>query len=143
MASTILDTLEFNRVLEMLERHCAFSLASERALQLGPSSDPDTVSYLLEVSRQALNLVETRPSFGVGGARDIREQVGRAALGSILSPHDLLLVLDTVSSARTLRRNFRKIETGGQDYPAFEEFVGHVADLPNLEADLKRAIGDN
>ncbi|MBA2453870.1 MAG: endonuclease MutS2 [Chloroflexia bacterium] len=143
MASTILDTLEFNRVLEMLERHCAFSLASERAFQLGPSSDPDTVSYLLEVSRQAFNLVETRPSFGVGGARDIREQVGRAALGSILSPHDLLLVLDTVSSARTLRRNFRKIETGGQDYPAFEEFVGHVADLPNLEADLKRAIGDN
>lgn len=127
----------------MLERHCAFSLASERARQLGPSSDPDTVGYLLEVSRQAFNLVETRPSFGVGGARDIRDQVSRAALGSILSPHDLLHVLDTVSAARTLRRNFRKIESGEQDYPAFAEFVGHVADLPNLETDLKRAIGDN
>lgn len=103
----------------MLERHCAFSLASERALQLGPSSDPDTVRYLLEVSRQAYNLVETRPSFSVGGARDIREHVSRAALGSILSPHDLLQVLDTVSAARALRRNFRKIEMGDEDYPAF------------------------
>ncbi len=126
----------------MLERHCTFSLAIERARELGPSSDPDTVRYLLDVSRQAYELVETRPSFGVGGARDIRQPVDRAAIGSILSPHDLLQVLDTVSAARALRRNFRKIETGAQDYPAFSEFVSHVADLPSLEEDLKRAIGD-
>lgn len=145
MASTILDTLEFDTVLDMLERHCAFSLASERALQLGPSSDRDTVSYLLDVTRQAHKLVEKRPTFGVGGVRDIREQANRAALGSILSPADLLQVLDTVSAARNMRRNFRKIESTEEEdaYPAFSEFVDHVAELPNLEDDLKRAIGDN
>lgn len=127
----------------MLERHCAFSLASERARQLGPSSDRDIVRYLLEVSRQAYELVEARPSFGVGGARDIREPISRASLGSILSPHDLLQVLDTVSAARNLRGNFRRIESDDEQYPAFADFIEHVADLPNLESDLKRAIGDN
>jgi DNA mismatch repair protein MutS2 len=144
LSSTILDTLEFDRVLDMLERHCAFSLASERARELGPSSDADTVSYLLDVSRQAYELVERRPTFGVGGARDIREQLHRAAIGSILSPHELLQVLDTVSAARGLRRNFRRIESSEDEaYPRIAEFVDHVADLPNLEDDLKRAIGDN
>jgi DNA mismatch repair protein MutS2 len=145
VTSTILDTLEFDQVLAMLVRHCSFSLAAERALELGPASDHATVSYLLDVTRQAYDLVESRPTFGVGGVRDIREQVSRAALGSILSPTDLLAVLDTVSAARAMRRNFRRIESSmeGDAYPAFSEFVDHVADLPNLEEDLKRAIGEN
>lgn len=145
MTSTILDTLEFDQVLAKLERHCSFSLAAERALELGPASDRSTVAYLLDVTRQAYDLVETRPTFGVGGVRDIREQIGRASLGSILSPTDLLAVLDTVSAARAMRRNFRRIEQSleGNAYPAFSEFVDHVADLPNLEDDLKRAIGEN
>lgn len=145
MTTTILDTLEFDQVLAMLVRHCSFSLAAERALELGPASDHSTVTYLLDVTRQAYELVESRPTFGVGGVRDIREQVSRAALGSILSPTDLLAVLDTVSSARKLRGSFRKIESSieGDAYPAFSEFVDHVADLPNLEGDLKQAIGEN
>lgn len=127
----------------MLERHCHFSLAAERARELGPSGDARMVRYHLGVTAQAVALLAERPRFSIGGARDIRRHVERARLGSSLSPADLLEVLDTVSAARGLRRTFLQIEERAELYPAFAEFVGFVADLPNLEADLKRSIGDH
>ncbi|MEZ4571243.1 MAG: endonuclease MutS2 [Thermomicrobiales bacterium] len=143
MASTILDVLEFTRIRAMLAEHCQFSLSIERAHDLGPTNKIDIVNYLLDVTSEAVDLLESRSEFSVGGAKDIRETVDRAARGSMLSPSDLLEVLDTVSAARSLRRAYFRIEDRTSRYPHFSEFVDFVVDLPGLEADLRRSIGDH
>lgn len=143
MPADVIRTLEFDHVRDNLERHCAFSLSAERARELGPSSDADTVRYLLDVTRQAVDVLEARPGFGVGGARDIRAHLQRANIGATLSPSDLLEVLDTISAARVLRRAFAQLEDRHERFPAFSEFMEFVAELPNLEADLRRSIGDD
>lgn len=142
MPASVLTTLEFDQVLERLSRHCQFSLAGQRAREIGPSSDPATVCYLIDVTRQAVDLLRLNPSFSVGGVRDISNQLQRAAINSMLTPADLLLVLDTVSACRRLRRSFAKIENRQTAYPALAEFIDHVADLPTLEANLQRSISD-
>ncbi|CAN5723461.1 endonuclease MutS2 [soil metagenome] len=140
MATTILDVLEFTQIRKMLAEHCQFSLSIERAQDLGPTNRHDIVHYLLNVTSEAIELLESRPEFSVGGVKDIRDRVDRASIGATLSPSDLLEVLDTVAAARTLRRSFFRIEDRAERFPHISEFVGFVADLPGLEADLRRAI---
>lgn len=142
MATDILTTLEFDRIRAMLRSHCQFSLAAERAEEIGPSSDSAHVRYLLSVTAEAFDLLESFPSFGVRGARDIRTQLERAAIGGVLQPTELLEVLNTLASARTSRRAFLRIDDAAQRFPAFDEFIGFISELPSLEAELQRSIGE-
>ena len=142
MATDILTTLEFDRVRENLQRHCQFSLTVERAGELGPSADPGTVRYLLDVTGEAYALIEEHSAFGVRGARDIRRHLQRAMLGGMLQPSDLLEVLDTIAAARTTRRTFLRIEDAAERFPSIDEFVGFIVELPGLEADLQRSISE-
>jgi DNA mismatch repair protein MutS2 len=142
MATDILTTLEFDRVRDQLQRYCQFSLAVERAGEIGPGSDQSTVAYLLSVTSESYDLIESHPSFGVGGCRDIRRHIDRAAIAGVLGPEDLLEVLGTISAARVTRRAFVKIDDAQDRFPAIDEFIGFISELPSLEADLQRSIGE-
>ena len=143
MASTILDTLEFTRIQQMLANQCQFSLSIERAAELGPTNKPEIVRYLLDVTSEAVDLLESRPELTIGGVKDVRGVVERAVIGSMLTPPDLLDILDTVSASRALRRTFIRIEDRSVRFPNLHEFVDFIADLPGLEADLRRSISEH
>ncbi len=132
--------LEFPRLLEMLSQRCQFSVAAERALEIGPTSDVAQVRYLLSVTREAVDLASRNPSFTVGGVRDIRETLERARLGFILQAADLREVLDTIQSSSSLRRTFTQ-NKWDESYPFLAEFVEAIANFPGLEADLSRTVG--
>ncbi|HEX5165129.1 MAG TPA: endonuclease MutS2, partial [Thermomicrobiales bacterium] len=142
MATDILTTLEFDRVRENLQRHCQFSLSVERAGELGPSSDPTRVRYLLDVTGEAYMLIEAYPAFGVRGARDIRRHLQRAELGGMLQPTDLLEALDMITASRTTRRTFLRMEDAVERFPSIDEFVSFIVELPDLEAELQRSISE-
>jgi DNA mismatch repair protein MutS2 len=141
MHENILAKLEFPEILERLAARCRFSVAAERARELGPSGDPATVSYLLAVTAEAVDLLTEFPDVTIGGARDVRELVERAARGSRLQPPELLQVLDMLVAARNLRRAFRRLPDVDERFPQLLEFVDHLTELPTLEADISRAIG--
>ncbi|MGA7668783.1 MAG: endonuclease MutS2 [Nitrolancea sp.] len=132
--------LEFPRLLEMLSHRCQFSVAAERALEIGPTSDTAQVRYLLAVTREAVDLASRNPSFTVGGVRDIRDTLERSQLGVILQPTDLREVLDTVQSASSLRRSFVQ-NKWNETYTFLAEFVELIANFAGLEADLSRTVG--
>lgn len=142
MSTTILQALEFDRVLLDLQRHCQFSVAAERVLRLGPTADASQVQYLLDVTAEAVGLLEVQHTFSVGGVRDIRVALERASLGGVLQPHDLLQVLDTVSNARNLRRAFLRMERADDRFPHLAEFIDTIVEFPVLEAEIGRAIGE-
>ncbi|MDQ3225798.1 MAG: endonuclease MutS2, partial [Chloroflexota bacterium] len=81
MYEHVLAKLEFPEILERLARLCRFDVAAERARELGPSGDPETVRYLLDVAAEAVALLTEFPDVTIGGARDVREIVERAAKG--------------------------------------------------------------
>ena len=132
--------LEFPRVLDMLSRRCQYSVAVDRAREIGPTGDVDHVRYLLAVTREAVGLLNGNPGFTVGGVRDIREIVERARVGVLLAPGDLRETLDTIQSSAALRRTF--FQTGAAErFFLLAEFVESIAPLPALEADLSRTVG--
>ncbi|MGH2614866.1 MAG: endonuclease MutS2 [Thermomicrobiales bacterium] len=141
MHELVLAKLEYPQILERLARLCRFSVAAERARELGPSADAATVGYLLDVTAEAVDLLTEFPDVTIGGARDVRELVERAAKGGRLQPADLIQVLDLITAARNLRRAFRRVPDVDERFPRLLEFVGHLAEFPDLEADINRSIG--
>ena len=141
MHDHVLAKLEFPQILDRLAQQCRYSVAAERARELGPSGDVKTVAYLLEVTAEAVDLLTEFPDVTIGGARDVRELVDRAAKGARLQPAELLQVQDMLGAARNLRRAFRRIPDGAERFPHLTEFVDHLTEFPELEADLGRAIG--
>ena len=122
-------------------QQCRFSVAAEKARELGPSGDTSTVAYLLDVTAEAVDLLTEFPDVTIGGARDVRNLVQRAAKGARLQPAELLQVLDMVSAARNLRRALLRLPEVETRFPHLREFADHLAELPDLETDINRAIG--
>ncbi|MBA3337053.1 MAG: endonuclease MutS2, partial [Chloroflexia bacterium] len=141
MLATVLRKLEFAEVLGRLATECGYSVAAERARELGPSGDFETVSYLLQVTAEAVDLLTAFPDVKIGGARDIRELVARSAVGSRLQPADLLLILDTLSASRIVRRAFLQLPDPRTRFPSLAEFVGYITEQSDLEADIGRSVG--
>lgn len=141
MYDIILNKLEFPQILDRLAASCRFNLAAERARELGPTGNISDVTYLLNVTSEAVDLITSFPDITIGGARDIRDLVQRATKGARLLPADLLLVLDMVSAARNLRRSFFRLPDAETRFAELSDFVEQVADFPDLEADINRTIG--
>jgi DNA mismatch repair protein MutS2 len=141
VASDVSRVLEFERVLDKLAAHCHFSVAGERAREIGPSSDADQVEFLLSITREAVDLLTEEPGFSVRGMRDIRDAVDRARIGLLLGPEDLRLTLDSVDALRSLRASFFRKPEVDDRFPGLTEFVGAIVDLAGLQADLARTVG--
>jgi DNA mismatch repair protein MutS2 len=137
----VLAILEFDKVLELLEHHCTYSVAAELAFDLEPSDHAPTVRRALALTDEARVLLSAVPDFSVRGARDIRETVGGAQRGVLLNPSQLLEVQDTLGAARKLRAAFRRLPDTSGRYPGLDDLMVMVEEFPILESEIGRAIG--
>ncbi|HYN89450.1 MAG TPA: endonuclease MutS2 [Ardenticatenaceae bacterium] len=132
-------TLELPKILERLARHTAFTPGRELALALQPSNDPDEVRRRLELTSEARNLVASKSSARIGGARDVRGQIAVAAKAGILTPQELLDIRQTIVSARTLKRLLERLE--GQ-VPRLAAIVAGIEPLQALTDAIENAVDE-
>jgi DNA mismatch repair protein MutS2 len=140
IAATILETLEYPKVLARLARVCDYSLARERAEALLPETAVPPVRRLLAETSEARALLAAIPEIGVGGARDVREPVRLAALGVTLNPAQLLDIRDTAVASRTLRRTLIRLPEAGERFPVILDHAAALSDFTNLDANIAAAI---
>ena len=140
IAASILDTLEYPKVLARLARACDYSLARERAEALRPETAVPPVRRMLAETSEARTLLASNPEIGVGGARDVREPVRLADLGVTLNPAQLLDIRDTAVAARSLRRTIIRLEDASQRFPVILDHAAALGDFTNLDATITAAI---
>src|SRR5512134_2927431 len=105
MDDKALRTLEFDKVLARLATLTAFAPSRELALALRPSADHGEAVRRQRETAEARRLLRNRPNLSIGGARDVRDSVERAALGGVLEPGELLDIRNTLGAVRSLRGN--------------------------------------
>ncbi|MGI8484882.1 MAG: endonuclease MutS2 [Thermomicrobiales bacterium] len=137
----VLEKLEFGEIRRRLSVHCQFNLAARRAMEIGPSGDRRIVRYLLDVTTEAVDLINGFPELTVGGARDIREQLEKAAKGGRLMPDEFLRVMDSIKAGRDLRQFFIRLPESHERFPNITEFAESIDNFSPLEVDLARSIG--
>ncbi|MEX1255556.1 MAG: endonuclease MutS2 [Dehalococcoidia bacterium] len=132
-----LRVLEFDKVLAKLARHTSFSAGRELALALRPSPERDEVVHRQRVTAESRRLRELQPRIGLGGARDVRGEVDKAARGGVLLPTDLLDIAGTLMAAGDLRATVRRFP---EDAPLLGELAEQLEPLPELVGEINRSI---
>ena len=134
MDEKTLQTLEYPKILERLAGYCAFEGSATKARALRPTDDIYQARRMQAETAEAIELLTTRPSTSIGGARDVRETVDAATLHAVLEPRQILDIKSTLISSRELRRYFEK---QGESFPMLSEIALR---LPPLASILTRCV---
>ena len=139
MDAKTLEILEFPKILARLAGYCAFSVSAERAQALRPTTDLVTAQQLQAETREALQLLSTRPDLTIGGARDIRTSLELARHAGTLTASELLDIKSTLVAARTLARSFERLE---EQFPHLFEIATQLEPPVGLVDTISQTISD-
>jgi DNA mismatch repair protein MutS2 len=139
-----LNILEYPKVLQKLAAYTSFSAGRELALALEPSSDIDEVRTRMDVTTEAVRLLQLKSDITLGGAHDIRDLVRQAEVGGAIPALAFLDLESTLVSSRTLRAAIvRLAESHEGELPTISETARQLANLPMLEQAITRTIAPN
>ncbi len=96
------ETLELNKILELLKNETTCDDAAEMALAIEPSSDFVTVCQKLDQTEDAFSLLARFGAPSFSGLQNVNGPLTRAAAGGALSQSELLKIGGTLRSIRTL-----------------------------------------
>lgn len=99
MNKKALQTLEYNKILDVLQGLACSQLAKDRCLHLKPSSDINKINEMLAQTSAALSRIYAHGSVSFQGIFDLRPSVKRLEVGSVLSITELLAISTTLSCA--------------------------------------------
>ncbi|MBI4506074.1 MAG: endonuclease MutS2 [Chloroflexi bacterium] len=139
MDEKTLATLEFPKILALLADRTSFAPSREQALALRPSSDLPSVQAALAATTEARRMLAVQPSFGIGGARDLRPLLDRAGIGGVLDVRELLDVLDTLRAVRQVRAALGKLAA---EAPGLAARAARLDDCRPLAEDLANALDE-
>jgi len=134
-----LRVLEFDKVRTLLSARAGSVMAKELCLNLMPATDRGQVERLQQETGEARALANREAAVPLGGIRDIRGPLRRAAAGGVLEPPDLLEIGDTLRAARRLKQFLSR---EGGDFPLLTAYGGRIEVFTDLESEIGRAIGD-
>ncbi|TMC05609.1 MAG: endonuclease MutS2 [Chloroflexi bacterium] len=139
-----LQTLEFPKVLAKVAGEAGFSVGRERILALAPTADLDEARQRLAFTSEAVRLIDEQPRAGLAGAQDVRTQLLRASRGGDLTAADLVLVLNTLRSARSVGRllgdlsgdTYPQMTALGEAMPVHPQLVRRIEEIINDEGEV-------
>lgn len=101
--SHALDVLEFDAVRAMLVEECDTPMGAASAAALLPAFDPEAVWASLALTQAAWVLLESGSPPSLGGARDVRQAVRKAAKGAVLGGAELYETGASLAAMRVFR----------------------------------------
>ncbi len=130
--------LEWDAIRQQLARYTSFSAGKALALSLEPATDVQTVRRLLEETREARVLLDTR-NVHLGGVHDIRPLVDQAERGRVLLPRELLDVRSTLQRARLLRQTILR---ASQQFPNLADWASQMEPCAHVADEIGRCLDD-
>ena len=137
MPEKALRTLEFDKVVERLRRHCSTEGGDALARGLTPSPEYAEVVLRQRFTAEARRLVELKPNVTLQGVHDIASVVQMASLDRILEPGELLDVQSTLGAARSMYDTIDKLRAY---MPHVAELADRIADFSDIETAIGKAI---
>ncbi|VXB48363.1 homologous recombination factor [Bacillus mycoides] len=143
MLERTLRVLEYNKVKEQLLEHTASSLGRDKVKNLVPSTDFEEIVELQETTDEAAKVIRLKGHVPLGGISDIRSNIKRAKIGSMLSPHELIEIASTMYGSRQMKRFIDDMIDNGVELPILETHVAQIVSLYDLEKKITNCIGDS
>ncbi|RNB90354.1 endonuclease MutS2 [Brevibacillus fluminis] len=142
MEQRVFKTLEYYKVIAMLEEKATSTLGKEKAKQLIPFATIDEVKTAQAATVEGATVLRLKGSIPLGGIRDIRSPLERARLGSMLAPMELLDIASTIFSGRRLK-TFLLDLCDEEPLPIIQMTAERIEGLRELEQVIKSCIDEN
>ena len=110
MNEKVLQTLEYNKIIDKLTEFAGSALAKEMCRNLQPSTDLYEIQALQKETSDALSRIYQKGAVSFRGVRDIRGSIKRLEIGAIIGINELLSIcslLEVCSKVKAYSRNDR------------------------------------
>ena len=135
-----LNTLEYPKILERVAREAAFSASKDLVNELRPTADLDEARRRLAFTSEASRLIDLQADVGVRGAHDIRVLLARAARDGVLSPADLVEVLETTRSSLYVARLLDRLDH--EAFPLLHELGADMPQRPQIVRRIEETVSE-
>ncbi len=141
MKKKTLKTLEYYKIINLLEEKAESDLGREKIKDLKPLKDKEKIEALLEETDEALRLIINRGTPPLYGIYSIKEELGRVRMGGTLYPASLLKISDSLRVSRTLKDYISESEQDRfSEYPIIEELINRLNINLGIENKINKAI---
>lgn len=144
METRVLNTLEYDKIIDLVKGYSTFSAGEALIDQLRPAHKFETVVRLLEEMDEGLAILRLRGNVPMGGMKDIRPHAKRAQMDGMLSAVELMEISSTIRASRIFRQFIEAIlEDEAIQIP---HFVGKKEAFPiltDLEREINHSIDEN
>ncbi|NLY87614.1 MAG: endonuclease MutS2 [Clostridiales bacterium] len=138
MNYSVTETLELNRVLDLLTERTNSALTIEKIAELEPMTNRRMVQDALTETTEAVSVIMYKGSIPVGNITDLSNLIGMVRRGRCLNMRELLLVRGSLAVAREVKTFL------AMDMPSDLHIIPELANLielvPTLENDINTAI---
>ena len=140
MQEKSLRVLEFYKIREMLVERAASEMGKQRCAALVPENDYATIVRLQQETEEAAMLIARTGVQPISAFDDIEHLVGRAKVGAVLSPGDLLKCARLMQTARAVRRTLVNDKEEESATPHIVSLARALMPMRELEDDIFGAI---
>jgi DNA mismatch repair protein MutS2 len=132
-----LRALEFAAIIERLAARTSFQPSRELAEATTPVGDAAHVALLQDQTDEAAKLLQEQSQATIGGARDVRQALGRAARGGRLTPADLLDIGETLRATGLFAARLSDWRA-----PHLASIRDELDDAPQLQGRIARSVDE-
>ncbi len=139
MNEKVLNTLEFNKIVDKLAEKCVTPLGREEASRLLPSDSRMEIEHSQSETSDALTRLFRFGSVSCSGARDIRASLLRLKVQANLGMPELLNIASVCKTAARVKAYGSKKENE-DDTDSLEDSFRALEPLQNLSREIERCI---
>ncbi|MCX7694972.1 MAG: endonuclease MutS2 [Caloramator sp.] len=139
MNEKTLRILEYNKIIDMLEKRATTEIAKKMIRDLKPSSNVHEVRERLEETKEGFEVVLKWGSLPIGVTYDLQDTLKRAKMGYTLQPIELLRVNSLLKCTRQLKE-FMKDGNKEEICPIIYEIVESLVMIKGLESEIETKI---
>ena len=139
MNEKALKTLEYYKIIEMLENLATSSLGKDLCCHLTPSDDLGEIQLMQQETADALSRIYQKGSLSFGGVKDIRGSLKRLEIGATLGTGELLDIAGLLENAGRAKAYSRK-DTEEENTDSLDGMFQVLEPLTPLSAEIRRCI---
>ena len=139
MNQKALKTLEYNKIIELLESFASSAPGKELCHRLTPLDDLTEIQAMQQETADALSRIYQKGSLSFAGVRNIRASLKRLEIGSTLGTGELLEICSLLENANRAKAYSRR-ETENNTEDSLDSLFELLQPLTPLSLEIRRCI---
>jgi len=136
-------TLEFDKVLELVERHAVSTMGKQAVLALSPHSDKDKLEISLDKTDEALITLYKLGEVPLDNVRDIKPHIKRVKASGSLSSKELREIAMHLYAVNENKNFLKRAKQEMIELPYYTEAVNKMVFIKEIYQSINRCIDED